>query len=286
LDALGVDGVLLSDHLFFAPGGDRARAIRTNDPMVVLGTIAALSDQLELGTLVANVGLAHPGLVLRHFTQLAALVGGERVIAGIGAGWNTEEFDALGIEMPGHGARLDRLEEACQLARGWFDDGIASVDGEHVVARELPASPAFEGRPRLLVGGGSDRLLDIAGRYADHIDLNGSSRRKPLGRRLPVFDDLTRRQATTVDDLVEAAGRVRAVAEAAGRPSPALSLVVDDLSVGPAPAPPLDACPYVLGGPPEQIADVAAERAERIGLDALVLPDHADLDAIVPLLRA
>jgi alkanesulfonate monooxygenase SsuD/methylene tetrahydromethanopterin reductase-like flavin-dependent oxidoreductase (luciferase family) len=39
---------------------------------------------------VSNVGLLHPALVLRQFAQLAVLVGGQRVLAGLGAGWNRE----------------------------------------------------------------------------------------------------------------------------------------------------------------------------------------------------
>ena len=289
LDALGVEGVLLPDHLFFAPGGDRADAFRTNDPIVVLGAIAAMSGRLRLGTLVANVGIAHPALILRHFAQLAGLVGGERVLAGIGAGWNTEEFDALGIDMPPHGARLDRLEEACRLARALFDDGIAAIDGDHVVTRDLPVAPRFGVAPKLLLGGGSDRLLEIAGRYADHVDLNGSSRRRPLGRALPLFDDGPRRHATTVADLVDSAARVRSVAEVAGRPHPALSVVIDTLTVGREPDPSLTDCPYVLGGDPARIAAAAAERVERIGLQALVLPESPDspgLEVVIQALRA
>jgi len=286
LDELGVDGVLLSDHLFFAPGGDRNAAFRANDPIVVLGAIAALSDRLRLGTLVANIGLAHPALTLRHFAQLAGLVGGDRVIAGIGAGWNTEEFDALGVDMPAHRARLDRLEAACALARALFDDGIATLDGPHVVARDLPSAPTYKGRPTLLVGGGSDRLLDLGGRYADHVDLNGSSRRRPLSRAQPLVDDGARRHATTVDDLVEAATRVRAAAAAAGRVPPICSVVVDTLTVGADPDPSLAGCPYVLGGAPRRIADEVAERADRIGLGAIVLPESPDLELVVGPLKA
>lgn len=285
LDQLGIDGVLLSDHLFFAPGGDRRSAFRANEPLVLLGAIAVLSDRLRLGTLVANVGLAHPALVLRHFAQLAGLVGGDRVIAGIGAGWNTEEFDALGIDMPSHAARLDRLEEACRLARDLFDHGIATVDGAHVVARELPSAPAYEGRPTLLVGGGSDRLLDLAGRHADHVDLNGSSRRRPLSRRQPLVDDGARRQGTTVADLVAASARVRAAAADAGRTPPTCSVVVDTLTVDADVDPSLVDCPYVLGGGPSEVVEVLVERAERIGLGAVVLPESPDLEAIVAPIR-
>jgi alkanesulfonate monooxygenase SsuD/methylene tetrahydromethanopterin reductase-like flavin-dependent oxidoreductase (luciferase family) len=285
LDAAGVDGVFASDHLFFAPGGERAGAFRANDPFVVLGAVAAMSDRLELGTLVANIGFSHPALVLRHFAQLAGLVGGDRVIAGIGAGWNTEEFDALGFDMPRHADRLDRLEEACRLARALLDDGIASVAGDHVVSRELPVAPKFKGTPRLLLGGGSDRLLDIAGRYADHVDLNGSSRRQPVRRAQPLFDDHARRRGTTVDDLVDAAARVRAAAEGAGRPCPTFSVILDTVAVGHPVEPGIEDCPYVLGGDADAIGAVVADRVARIGLGAVVIGESPEVSAAVRALR-
>ena len=268
LDDAGVAGVLMPDHLFFALGGDRASSYRPDDPFVVLSAVAALSPRLSVGTLVANVGIDHPALVLRHFAQLAALVGGDRVLAGIGAGWNTEEFDGLGIDMPPHGARLERLEEACRLARGWFDEGIADVDGTHVVARSLPMAPVAATPPRLLLGGGSDRFLDLAGRYADVVDLNGSSRRRPLGRTLPVRDDRARRRSTTFDDLTDAADRVRAAASAVGRSTPSFSIIAE---VGDEPS----ECPYVLGGEPAAQRDQLAERVQRLDLAMVAVPEGA-----------
>ena len=53
------------------------------------------------------------------------------------------------------------------MNRQLFDHGIASLEGSQVIARDLPLSPAVTVPPRLLLGGGSDRVLDIAGRYAD-----------------------------------------------------------------------------------------------------------------------
>ena len=44
-------------------------------------------------------------------------------------------------------------------------------------------------------------------------------------------------------------------------------------------------CPYVLIGDPVAIAATAAERAERIGLGAVVLPEGPDLAEVVPALR-
>src|ERR1041385_6297441 len=112
LEDLGVTGVLVTDHLFMdGPGRPRSETQRPNEPMTVLAAVAALSDRLNIGTIVSNIALLHPALVVRQFAQLAALVVGERVLAGLGAGWNRTEFEALGCTMPKHAERLDRLEE-------------------------------------------------------------------------------------------------------------------------------------------------------------------------------
>jgi alkanesulfonate monooxygenase SsuD/methylene tetrahydromethanopterin reductase-like flavin-dependent oxidoreductase (luciferase family) len=202
-EALGVAGVLIPDHLFVSdsrgitPGGDQP------DPIVVLGAIGALSPTLMIGTIVANVGFAHPALTLRHFAQLAALFGGDRVLMGLGAGWNGEEYDALGLTMPRHEDRIRRLEQALRLGRSLFSAGFATIEAPGLVARDLRLSPRPEVAPRFLVGGGSDPLLRLAGAFADWVDLNGSSRRVQIGRKSAAVQDAVRRLTTTVSDLEE-----------------------------------------------------------------------------------
>ena len=124
-------------------------------------------------TVVANTAWQHPAVLLRQFAQLAVLAGGERVTAGRSAGWCTEEFDAIGLNMPPFRPRMDRLEEVLALAKALFVDGSVTVNGTYVSAKDLPLSPRPQTRPRILVGGGSDRILRMAGRYADNLDLHG-----------------------------------------------------------------------------------------------------------------
>src|SRR5438067_11433772 len=175
LEELGASGFLMHDHLFVTEGKPRPES-RKSEALVVLAAVAALSERLQLGTIVSNVALLHPALLLRQFAQLAVLVGGDRVLAGLGAGWNREEFAALGLRMAPLAERLERLEESARLARALFDRGVATLEGRQIVARDLPLAPLPATPPRLLLGGGSHRLLEIAGRYADALDLNGSSR--------------------------------------------------------------------------------------------------------------
>jgi Coenzyme F420-dependent N5,N10-methylene tetrahydromethanopterin reductase and related flavin-dependent oxidoreductases len=113
LEDVGATGVSVSDHLFRTHDGRPRREGVTPgcDPLTTLAAVAGLSDRLEVQTVVMNSAWIHPALLLRQFNQLAVLIGGERVTAGLGAGWSTEEFDAVGLHLPPFRARMDRLEE-------------------------------------------------------------------------------------------------------------------------------------------------------------------------------
>jgi alkanesulfonate monooxygenase SsuD/methylene tetrahydromethanopterin reductase-like flavin-dependent oxidoreductase (luciferase family) len=295
LEDLGLTGVLVGDHLFVqAPGQTRAAARRPLEPMTALAAVATLSERLHVGTMVSNLSFLHPALVLRQFAGLAALFGGERVLAGLGAGWNRHEFAALGLDMPSFNTRLDRLEESANLARQLFDHGIATVEGSCVVARELPIAPVPKVGPRILLGGGSDRLLDIAGRYADVLDLNGSSRREKVAGADLGAADARRRMTTTSADLELSVERVQCAAKVAGRPRDAVTMSVlvgwlefctaSEVATiserlcranGLAPQS-LDECPYALLGEPAQMIDKLQERCARFGLDMVIIAGSID----------
>jgi alkanesulfonate monooxygenase SsuD/methylene tetrahydromethanopterin reductase-like flavin-dependent oxidoreductase (luciferase family) len=278
LEGLGVAGVVQGDHLFLpGPPADDPLARMAADSLTVLTTIAAHAERLRVATLVANVGFHHPLPLLRKFANLAVLYGGDRVYAGLGAGWSRREFEAIGLPMPSHRERLARLTETVQLARTLFDRGWASQAGTHVDAVDLPLAPAPPDPPRLLLGGGSVPVLELAGRYADHVDLAPPSHRRG-------DNEFQRPLLTTVDDL---AGSAR-VARADGRPLTTSLLLVAVVfcdahavrteeeaiceRVGLAWRP-LDECPYVLMGEPNRIAEQVRERQERIGLDWMILPE-------------
>ena len=229
LEDAGATGVAVSDHVFLTPDGRHRRdgADPGCEPMTTLAAVAGLSDRLELQTVVMNTAWIHPALLLRQFSQLAVLIGGERVTAGLGAGWSTEEFAALGLELPPFRTRMDRLEEVLQLARGLYDRGAVTLEGTHIVARDLPLSPVPEQPPALLVGGGSDRVLRMAGRYADVLDLHGDPRHgRVAGATMAeaAAGDVRRRALTTVEDLARRIELVRRAAEDAGRPRDAVSV--------------------------------------------------------------
>ena len=307
LDDSGATGVSVSDHIFATHGGEHRResSSPTCDPLTTLGVVAGLSERLELQTVVVNSAWIHPALLLRHYVQLARFVGGNRVTAGLGAGWSTEEFDAVGMTMPPFSRRMARLEEVLAFARSLFDDGLASIDGEYVTARDVPLSPRPVVAPSLLVGGGSDRILQMAARYADILDLHGHPDRGKPRRRQPMQaarnGDVLRRALTTVEDLEDRIRLVRQAADEAGRVQGSVSVsgsifftaYGSRARVEEAEA---DLCdnwaqisrrslqrsPYLLFGEPRQMAEALHERRERYGLEQITLLSEPGVAAAPP----
>lgn len=298
-EELGVAGVTLGDHIFSPAAPYRTpQANRGMDQLTILTVIATLSKRLRVGTVASNVGFQHPLLLIRKFAQLAVLYGGNRVYAGFGAGWAKREFEAMGLRMPRHAERLDRLEDSLRLARQLFDDGFADTGGEHVAAHELPLAPRPETPPLLLVGGGSQRLLGLAGRYCDHIDLNAPSHRQS-------GIEPQRRMRTTVEDLEASVETLRDAETAAGRTpgSVTTSVTITELAFCreaeidsttericasfEMPTESLLESPYALLGEPQRMADTIREREERLGLAWVGIP-FSDVERfyadVVPLL--
>jgi alkanesulfonate monooxygenase SsuD/methylene tetrahydromethanopterin reductase-like flavin-dependent oxidoreductase (luciferase family) len=298
-EEVGVAGVFATDHLFFDMDGSRRTARRQPDPYILLAAAGAVTERAKLGTIVANAGLQHPALLLRHFSQLARLFGGERVYAGLGAGWNREEFEALGLVWQSHDQRMERLEETMVLGRQLFDEGYGHLHGDQIVADDLPLSPDPGVPPRLMLGGGSARALQMAGRYADHVDLNSPTKAGKVsatsGGAVTVVEDNRKRLAGTVAGLEESIAVLAAAASEVGRPTPTTSVMLTHVmscrageveeneqrmceQYGLAPVP-LGQCPFALVGPPERMVDLLEERAERLGLASVFLPGSNDVEA-------
>src|SRR4051794_33120949 len=77
-----------------------------HDPWAVLGAVAGATSRIRLATGVLVLPLHQPLLVARAVATMHALSAG-RFVLGVGSGWVSEEFAALGVPFDGRGARLD-----------------------------------------------------------------------------------------------------------------------------------------------------------------------------------
>ena len=164
----GFDLVTVMDHLNQIPGIGQQ-----DEPMLeawtALAGLARETTRVQLGTLVTGVTYRNPALLAKTATTLDVISGG-RAIFGIGAAWFEAEHDAFGYPFPPIKERMDRLDEALAIAKGMFEHERSSFDGRFYQATDIlnVPRPVRPGGPPILVGGGGEqRTLKIAAKYAD-----------------------------------------------------------------------------------------------------------------------
>src|SRR5580658_6640237 len=164
----------MMDHFIQAEG-----FMPPSDPIIEgytgLTFVAAHTERVTLGLLVTGVLFRNPGVLAKTVTTLDVLSGG-RAMLGLGAAWYEREHRALGINYPGAGERLDRLEEAIQIClQVWSDDDGPFEGPYHALAETMCSPPALtRPHPPVMVGGGGEkRTLEIVARYADMWNIAG-----------------------------------------------------------------------------------------------------------------
>jgi F420-dependent oxidoreductase-like protein len=143
----------------------------------LLGALGARTNRMRLGTLVTGVTYRNPALLAKIVTTLDVITSG-RAILGIGAAWYDVEHEALGVEFPPVGERMDRLEEALQICRAMFTEDRPTFDGRHYrirEARNLPRPVQTGGPPIMVGGGGEKRTLRLVAQYADMCNFFGDA---------------------------------------------------------------------------------------------------------------
>ena len=139
-----------------------------------LSFMAGVTERVKLGTMVTGVTYRYPGLLIKTATTLDVLSGG-RAYLGIGAAWNEEEHNGLGVPFPPLKERFERLEDALKLAHQmWSDGNDAPFDGQHAHLTRTLNSPQAVSKPHppILIGGtGEQKTLRFVAQYGDACNL-------------------------------------------------------------------------------------------------------------------
>ncbi len=203
-EAAGFESFFRSDHYASFPGSHDQP---TTDAWAVLAGLARETSRIGLGALVSPVTFRHPGNFVKLVTTVDQMSGG-RIEVGVGAGWNDEDHERLGLAFPPINERADLLEDQLAILHGlWTEPPGWTFDGHQVRVRngalrpgpvEVEGRPTENGRVRpwlLTGGGGSPRGFRIAARYADEFNVTSSSP-----------DDVRAKQAQ-LDEACRAIGR-------------------------------------------------------------------------------
>lgn len=160
-EELGYSTLFMPDHL-----GEQWA------PLIALTVAAEATTTLRVGTLVLDNDFRNPVFLAKEAATLDLLSEG-RLELGLGAGWMRDDYDQSGISYDSPATRVDRLRDAITILKEMWTEGRSDHKGDHytVAAPGFP-SPARRPHPLLLVGGGSRRVLSLAGREADIVGVN------------------------------------------------------------------------------------------------------------------
>jgi probable F420-dependent oxidoreductase len=159
----GFDSLWIQDHLLFRFEGREAEA--PWESFSLLAALAAVTERVELGTLVTCTSFRNPALTAKIADTIDEISGG-RVILGLGAGWHEPEYIAYGYPFD---HRVSRFEEALRIIHGLLKHGQIDFEGRYYTARECelrPRGPRPQGPP-ILIGTTGQRMLRLTAQYAD-----------------------------------------------------------------------------------------------------------------------
>ena len=198
-ERLGWSTVWTTDHVLVrhAAAGEYGRIY---EAILTLAWVGSRHPGLRLATSVIVVPQRNAVILAKELATLDSLSDG-RVTAGVGIGWNQTEFANLGVADRFH-VRGAYLDETIRLWRHLWSGATEPFHGrfhdiEDFVFGPLPVQAPLP----IVIGGRAEAALRRAGALGDgyHSSATGPA---AYGERLPL---------------------IRAAAEAAGRPMPALS---------------------------------------------------------------
>ena len=220
----GFGWLLFDDHSFFQSDLDpaveldpafRARLPLVRDLFVVLAYAATATTTLVIGSGVALLP-QRDTLHTAKATATLATLSGNRLVLGVGVGWNLDEVRNHGADPSTRGAKLN--EQLTALRALWTNEAAEfhgrHVDFESIISRPRPSVPI-----PVYVGGSSRAALTRTVRLADGwMPLGTTTTPDELARMRAWFaeqgrGDLAIAVTETPDDSDLAAAYLRAGAE-------------------------------------------------------------------------
>jgi len=183
-ERLGFDSVWVCDHLQGVP----APQLDILEAWSLLAAVAAVTERVELGTLVTPPGFRNPAVLAKQAATVDVIAGG-RVVVGLGSGWAEPEFVGYGLPFPPVAERMQALRETAELLPRLWTEDVVTYAGTFARADGAYCAPKPVRRPPLLIGGSGEKvLMRIAAEHAD-VWNNGAVTQDQLAHKIAVLRD-------------------------------------------------------------------------------------------------
>lgn len=287
VEDLGYSTLFLADH-YLGPGpAQRAAHTPRQDlaPIAAMAAAAAVTETLRIGCRVFCIDYHVPAVLAKEAATLDLLSDG-RLELGIGAGWSEIEYGALGLGFDRPGRRIAKLAEVVALIKAHWQGDELDCSGEFVRVRGYAGRPrpVQQPHPPIMIGGGGQRVLSLAGREADIVSISS----------VP----FVARDADGLDPQAVARRRIEFVRAAAGErfgrldveSSPYFTEITDDAETVLAglqtstgiPADLLRDHPNVLIGSSESVVESLYSRRDTLGVNYVTV-QQSQIESFAPV---
>ncbi|MGE0384994.1 MAG: TIGR03621 family F420-dependent LLM class oxidoreductase [Gammaproteobacteria bacterium] len=252
-----------------------------------LATAAACTTTLRVAGLVFCNEYRHPLMLAKEVATLDMLSGG-RVECGLGVGYGTADFNALGIVADGFATRIERLEESVRILKAAFSGAPVNFSGRYYKVDNVTIlpQPARKPHPPIIIGGAGEKIMRAAGRHADIVSINerksataalGMPKSPSLAEIRQIVGWLREEAGPRFDDIEIAVAAMAVMVT--NDPYGISTGILPDLPALLARA--RDAIRALVGSR-EQIVDILQERRETLGVSYWSVPQTA-MEAFAPI---
>jgi probable F420-dependent oxidoreductase len=288
-DTQGFYSILLNDHFFspFRPAREPQLECFTT-----LSAIAAVTSRIRVGSLVAAVAFRSPPLLAKIASTLDHVSKG-RMVLGLGAGWEREEYDAHSYPYPSNAERLAQLADAIKLLKVMWTQDEPTYRGTYFSIDKAYNNPRplQKPHPPIMLGGSGSKLLKIAAAEADVANLippifNGKDLindpaaavrfdKSELKRRIGMLHGFAKEAGRDPNDIEISGLSLATISKDQSRADSAVRALAKKMGF-----PDEDAtrrAPSILGGTPDQVKREIRSRIEETGMTYfVVLPDSEE----------
>ncbi|MEO6651882.1 MAG: LLM class flavin-dependent oxidoreductase [Ilumatobacteraceae bacterium] len=254
-EGCGWHGVWYADHYMPNTGDETFKPGDMHECWAMLPAIAAVTERVRIGSLVAPTSIHHPALLANRAATIDHISNG-RMVLGIGAGWQINEHAAYGIELEPPKQRVDRFEESIEIVRSLLGQDRTTFLGDVFTISDAPCDPSPIQSPLpILVGTGSPRMLRITARFADEWNTWGGPSMAGGAR-----EKFTAACAAVERDPASMWTSVQALVFVTDTDAEAEQILAGDMG------------PRSIAGTPERLRDIVAEYTD-LGFDEFIVPD-------------
>jgi len=298
-----LDSARTVEQLGYSTFGLADHFVRPFAPLIAGQAVADATTTLRITQTVLAQDFREPAVLAKELATLDVLSQG-RLQVGMGAGWLRQEYEDASIRFDAASVRIERLEETAVILKGLFGDEPFSFEGEHYTIREMRGTPTPAQRPRppIMIGGGGKKLLSVAARQADIVQLMPSNRgggtgldpsqfsapaiedkigwiRDAAGARFHEIELSAQLLECVVTDrpdehLADFADRIAAVTERMG--GARVDLGTEDLRKS----------PIVAVGPLDEVCERLLDTRDRYGITYFAAPIDAKPEVLAPVIEA